>query len=112
MSLPYSYFVLHTMTCFLCFCAFLVFLSLRFESVLIVAVFTDRSQPGAVFRVHFDTLMAALRLPVGVAGSRAAEEAGLGGGDTWQILPSFFHMLTELKRRGYESMYNVQCSVY
>ena len=79
---------------------------------MVVAVFTDRSQPGAVFRVHFDTLMAALRLPAGVAGSRAAEEAGLGGGDTWQILPSFFHMLTELKRRGYETMYNVQCTMY
>ena len=90
------------------FLVFLVFFSLGFESA--VAVFTGRAQPGAVLRPHFDTLMTALRLPAGVAGSRAAEAAGLGGGDTWQILPSFFHMLAELKRRGYE--YHVTYSVY
>jgi len=61
--------------------------------------FTDPGQPGERFRPQLEALDRSLQLSEEIRGSPAALAAGLKG-NTVQILPSFLHMLHELKRQG------------
>lgn len=60
--------------------------------------FTDPGQPGEQLREKLEQINQALALPEEVRGTEKAVAAGLTG-PTVQLLPSFLHMLRELKRR-------------
>lgn len=61
--------------------------------------FTDPGHPGERFRKQLEEMNKALLLPEHVRGTPKAVAAGLEG-STVQLLPSFLHMLRELKRTG------------
>eukprot|EP00931_Biecheleriopsis_adriatica_P118811 TRINITY_DN94129_c0_g1_i1.p1 TRINITY_DN94129_c0_g1~~TRINITY_DN94129_c0_g1_i1.p1 ORF type:complete len:733 (-),score=150.97 TRINITY_DN94129_c0_g1_i1:16-2214(-) len=61
--------------------------------------FTEDGMPGESLRPKLVEMKQALVLPEGVSGSEKAIAAGLTGG-TVQLLPSFLHLLRELKRAG------------
>lgn len=61
--------------------------------------FTDPGMLGEALRPQQEQMETALRLPEGIRGSEKALAAGLTG-DEVQLLPSFLHLIRELKRAG------------
>lgn len=61
--------------------------------------FTNPGMPGESFRAKLEEMVRGLMLPEEVRGSEQALAAGLTGSSV-QLLPSFLHMLRELKRMG------------
>ncbi|CAE7030829.1 unnamed protein product [Symbiodinium sp. CCMP2592] len=61
--------------------------------------FAHSGMPGEAFRKDLASMQEKLLLPEAVRGTQAAKDAGLGG-ESVQLLPSFLHLLRELKRRG------------
>jgi len=74
-------------------------MELRAQRREMLWAFTDPGQPGEALRPRLEQMQAALKLPEALRGSETAEAAGLTG-DTLRLLPSFMHMVRELKRAG------------
>lgn len=68
------------------------------ERVRLVACFTEPGQPGARLRGDWERLSDLLRIPASVRGTPAAAACGLTG-ESLLLLPSFFEMVLELRRR-------------